>query len=245
MEAEINQDLSTWLEIFKKSDDRRNFPVLVEGVQLFVNKHALAAASPVFEKALFGNFKEAQENQLKLPEKKLSEILELFACLLTVAGHCRKEVCHTNFISLWKLGEEYFIEVKGPRKLFFDVIQSTFQDVILLCEAYLVRQLDFNIRSAVNLADLFKSGVVRHVFSVDRLDKYRKSMMYMIACASFRDWVEFLDELPREVLVEVFKIRDAYTNIRLYQCSSCRCDARFYDSKNSENWCLSCKKHVQ
>jgi len=112
----IEAEMDPWLEIFKKPDDRRDFPVLVEGVQLFVNKYALAGTSPVFEKALFGKFKEAEENQLKLPDKKLNEVLELFACSLTVAGHCRKEVRCANFNLLWKLAEEYFIEVNGLQK---------------------------------------------------------------------------------------------------------------------------------
>jgi len=39
MEAQqIDQELSEWLQIFQNATDRRDFPVLVEIVQLFVNK---------------------------------------------------------------------------------------------------------------------------------------------------------------------------------------------------------------
>jgi len=72
MDIGLGQDQSTWLERFKTPDDGRDLPVLVEGVQLFVNKHELAGVSPVFQKALFGKCMEAEENQLKLPEKKLN-----------------------------------------------------------------------------------------------------------------------------------------------------------------------------
>jgi len=112
MEAQqIDQELSEWLQIFLNATDRRDFPVLVEGVQLFVNKYQLAGCSPVFEKAIIGDCKEAHENQLKLPDKTLGEILELFACLLAPSGRCRKEVSHKNLVVLWKLAAEYFIDV--------------------------------------------------------------------------------------------------------------------------------------
>jgi len=243
MEVELDQDLSTWLEKFQNAGDRRDFPVLVEGVQLFVNKYALAAASPVFEKALFGDFKEAQENQLKLPDKKLNEVLKLFACLLTVEGHFRKQVNHTNFAVLWKLAEEYFIEVERNKAMICLLPMTIFQEVFLLCEAFVARQLDFKTRKT-NLADLFKSGVVRHVFSVDRLEKFQISLKYLLVAASSRDLAEFYDDLPKEVLVEVLTTRDLSKEgeIKMHCCISCRADAMFVDRKKGVRWCLKCKK---
>jgi len=111
MAADISQEASDLLEIFKTRDDRRSFPVVVEDVQLFVNKHALAGYSPFFETALFGDFREANGNDLKLPGKSCSEVVELFSCLFSWPGRFRKEVSLESCSFLWMLADEYNIEV--------------------------------------------------------------------------------------------------------------------------------------
>jgi len=107
------------------------------------------------------------------------------------------------------------------------------------------RQLDFVIKKPVNVADLFKNGLARHVFSMARLERFRISLKYLIVCAQCRDWIKFFDELPKEVLAELFEIRDSSMNgnVKYVRCNSCGLDANFYDRKKSAFWCLNCKKH--
>jgi len=108
MESNVSKE---WLEIFQTPDDRRDFPVRIEETVLYVNKHALAGFSPVFEKAIFGEFKEAKENELKLPGKSLTEVVELFSCMFAIPNHAKNEVSLKNVVTIWKLADEYLIEV--------------------------------------------------------------------------------------------------------------------------------------
>jgi len=112
MAAKLNDDLKSWFDIFKNPSERRQFRVMVEDETLFVNKFNFAGCSPVFEAAISGDFKEAQENLFKFPEKSLNQVLEMFACLFALTDCDRKAIDFTNFSTLWELANEYLIEVR-------------------------------------------------------------------------------------------------------------------------------------
>jgi len=105
---------ATWREIFQTQSDQRNFPVIVaDGHTLFVNKFTFAGCSPVFQTALFGNFKEANDGEFNFPTKSVGDIVELFACLFWIDECPQKEVELGNFSLLWDMADEYLIEVSG------------------------------------------------------------------------------------------------------------------------------------
>jgi len=111
MASNLNQYLAPCLEIFQVAGDRRNFSKVIEDQTLFVNKMVFGGCSPVFEAAICGDFKEAQENQFKFPYKALNQVFEMFACLFALTDRPRKPIYPSNFAMLWDLADEYMIEV--------------------------------------------------------------------------------------------------------------------------------------
>jgi len=106
------KDFYAWLEIFSRPSevDRRHFPIIVENHTLFVNKHALAGHSAIFEEMLFGDF-EPTEERLHLPGKSVGEMLEFFTVLTCVFDREKHPITVENFCPLWKMADEYDVVV--------------------------------------------------------------------------------------------------------------------------------------
>lgn len=99
-----------WLKIFRETDEKRNFAVVVENKMLYVSKSELAVFSPVFEIILFSpDFVESSKMQLTLPEKSYESINEFCACLFLTdqSPYTRKPVDYKNFALLTNLADEY------------------------------------------------------------------------------------------------------------------------------------------
>lgn len=90
------------------STEARNFCVNVEGSKLYVPRGALALYSPVFERMLYGDFKEANANSVDLKEKKLNDVLELFQVLFPLP--VRKPVDDNNVDTMLSFADEYDID---------------------------------------------------------------------------------------------------------------------------------------
>ncbi len=69
---------------FVEKSRLRNFPLVVQGEKLWISRETLAELSPVFEKMLFGEFKEGQEGteEVELPDKELKDVLEFLRVIL-------------------------------------------------------------------------------------------------------------------------------------------------------------------
>jgi len=102
---------STWLDIYQTRTDQRDYPVKVAGSTLIDNKYSFAGCSTVFQNPIFGDFKEAREEEFCFPTKTLDDVLEVFACLFGIAERPRKEVSIGNFSLLWDMGKEYMVDV--------------------------------------------------------------------------------------------------------------------------------------
>jgi len=108
----MDTELSDWLEFFKTSTIMRQYALNVEGQKLFVNRHDLAQCGHFFWAAIFGDFKEAGQDFMDLPGKKLVDIVEFLACFMEVLEdrHPRK-ISAGRFELLWKLADEFSSEV--------------------------------------------------------------------------------------------------------------------------------------
>lgn len=182
-----------WLGYFKKSEGRRNFPVIVESVKLFVNKYMLAGCSAFFENALFGESKETNQDHLDLPGKSLSEIVDLFLCVLSTPPHAgRLEITIDNFDTVYPLAEEYIIE-----ELFASCVEF----------------LDDNLIGKDKMSDekvlkwLEKRGFVT-IFAYDRFEKFRCIVVELLKQMNNQVYLAYIDIIPTESLVDIVTERE-------------------------------------
>lgn len=94
---------------FTLEDDLSSLTLIVESHRLHVHKEVLAAWSPVFKAMFTSDFKEKEQREIELPDKKVEEFVELLHCMYPPI----KSITETNVYQLLPLAEEYqIIEVK-------------------------------------------------------------------------------------------------------------------------------------
>ncbi|XP_053392563.1 BTB and MATH domain-containing protein 38-like [Mercenaria mercenaria] len=89
---------------FTKQSWKDDVTFLVEGKRLYASKSVLAIFSPVFELMFGSNFKEKEDNEVPLPEKKADDFLEFLHCLYPNSS---KTVSRDNVLKLLPLADEY------------------------------------------------------------------------------------------------------------------------------------------
>jgi len=106
-----DSELSDWLEFLKIRSDKRQYVLHVEDQKLFVNKRDLAECGHFFSAATLGDFKEAHQNYMDMPDKKLLDILEFLACFMPIEDRAPREITAERVEKLWKLADEFSSEV--------------------------------------------------------------------------------------------------------------------------------------
>lgn len=66
---------------FTVPDFLSSLTLIVEGHRLYVHKEVLAAWSPVFRSMFTRSFREKDQTEIELPEKKVDEFVELLHCM--------------------------------------------------------------------------------------------------------------------------------------------------------------------
>ena len=66
---------------FTLEDELSSLTLVVESQQLHVHKEVLAAWSPVFKSMFTRDFKEKEQKEIELPDKKVDEFVELLHCM--------------------------------------------------------------------------------------------------------------------------------------------------------------------
>ena len=66
---------------FTVEDELSSLTLVIDGQRLYVHKEVLAAWSPVFRSMFTRNFKEKDQREIELPDKKVDDFLELLHCM--------------------------------------------------------------------------------------------------------------------------------------------------------------------
>lgn len=66
---------------FTVEDEMSSITLVIEDQHLYVHKEVLAAWSPVFRSMFTRNFKEKEQREIELPDKKVDEFIELLHCM--------------------------------------------------------------------------------------------------------------------------------------------------------------------
>jgi len=66
---------------FTVEDEMSSVTLIIEDQCLYVHKEVLAAWSPVFRSMFTRNFKEKEQREIELPDKKVDEFIELLHCM--------------------------------------------------------------------------------------------------------------------------------------------------------------------
>ena len=82
--------------------------LVVEEEKFHIHRAVLALSSPVFEKMFSSEFQEKDKNEVTLPDKKASEVRELF--LMLYPSVAEKQITEDNCYFLVNLAHEYQIE---------------------------------------------------------------------------------------------------------------------------------------
>lgn len=76
---------------FTLEDELSSLTLIVESQHLHVHKEVLAAWSPVFKSMFTRDFKEKEQKEIELPDKKVDEFIELLHCMYPpikpITGH--------------------------------------------------------------------------------------------------------------------------------------------------------------
>ena len=80
--AHINfADMEMEFPDFTTPDEMSSVTLIIEGESLYVHREVLAAWSPVFRSMFTRDFKEKQQKEIELPEKKVDDFVELLHCM--------------------------------------------------------------------------------------------------------------------------------------------------------------------
>lgn len=123
-----------------------------------------------------------------------------------------------------------------------------FQELFQLCEKF----LESNVTDDVCYSDSSQWEIVSLVFSVDRLERFRKEYKTTLISQDFKIWREFYNLLPTEVFSDIMEQKDAgnfdgmlsYTkNVKF--CSECKRKFCWYCCRNCEDvvCCSLCFKN--
>ena len=121
-----------FLELWKLSD----VVLVVEDQKFHVHRSFLAVWSPVFEKMFTTEFKEKNNDEIPLPEKKGSQIKQLL-CMLYPSSE-EKQVTEENCYFLLELAHEYQIEsiVEKCQSFMVFMVKEKMEDDVLAVLIY-------------------------------------------------------------------------------------------------------------
>jgi BTB/POZ domain len=66
---------------FTIEDELSSLTLVIDDQRLFVHKEVLAAWSPVFRSMFTRDFKEKDQREIELPDKKVDDFIELLHCM--------------------------------------------------------------------------------------------------------------------------------------------------------------------
>lgn len=207
---------------FFSPNEERSFVLIVEGQKLFVSKETLAIYSPVFKKMFYGNFKESEENFVKLPEKKLPDVVELLECLLPYPS--KSEITHENVNLMLQFADEYDI-----------------CDLRNRCEKYLLHAADkFNSTNESEILTML------HLASKFRLNSLLKICIKQTASLPSNVFKEQRANFPVAVAAAVFEAKlhrfEALSH-ELSRKDPFFCSCRYCGATPSTR-CVRCKQGV-
>ncbi len=73
--------MDTEVPDFTTPDELSSVTLVLEGSKLYVHREILAAWSPVFKSMFVRDFKEKEQREIPLPEKKMDDFVELLHCM--------------------------------------------------------------------------------------------------------------------------------------------------------------------
>jgi hypothetical protein len=91
---------------FTEKTWRTDLCLVVEGTKLYVAKVILSLSSPVFDAMFQSDFKEKSSDELELPGKKLTDVLEFLRCIYP---NQRAQINRDNARAILPLLEEYLV----------------------------------------------------------------------------------------------------------------------------------------
>ncbi len=66
---------------FTSMDEMSSVTLIIEDHKLYVHREVLAAWSPVFKSMFIRDFKEKEQKEITLPDKKVDDFVELLHCM--------------------------------------------------------------------------------------------------------------------------------------------------------------------
>ncbi|XP_045208087.2 uncharacterized protein LOC123559973 [Mercenaria mercenaria] len=132
---------NTFLEKTWKDD----FTFIIESRKLYTVKAVLAYVSPVFDRMFQSDFKEKNQDEMELPNKKFDDVLEFLHC---VCPGKQTDICDQNVYRLLPLAEEYQVSYLKSR-----------------CEDFLIGR----INEETSPDDLYHMLQLASTYNMDRL----------------------------------------------------------------------------
>lgn len=209
--------------VFLSPSEERSFVLIIEGQNVYVSKETLAIYSPVFKKMFYGNFKEADENCVKLPDKKLTDVVELLQCLLPYPS--KSEIDENNVNLMLTFADEYDI-----------------YDLKNRCENFLLTIIEKFNSSASNETDILN---MLHLASNYQLKKLLKICIKRAASLRSSLFKERRRDFPINVIAAVFEAKLNRVELQSHELSDRRKDPFFcscrYCNATPSTRCIRCK----
>ena len=173
---------------FHKPWTYSNICFSVDEKRLYASKMILSMWSPVFE-AMFGDdFKEKNAKEIKLPEKKYNDVLEL----LKVLHPPNKDIDDDNVLAILPLAQEYQIEKVTER------CEEHLLNSASTIKNYLIAQ-QFNLKKLLdsNMSYLKRAPITRLKTQpgFDQLDKKLVIQLLTDKCEKFESNLDALREV--------------------------------------------------
>lgn len=111
--------------------------LVVEGHHLYVHKEVLAAWSPVFRSMFTRSFKEKDQSEIELPEKKVDDFVELLHCMYPPI----RSISDSNVLNLLPLVEEYQITAVKKKCEEFLLTKAGSMELLVTAQAYGLQQM--------------------------------------------------------------------------------------------------------
>jgi hypothetical protein len=122
---------------FTVPDEMSSVTLVLEGSKLYVHREILAAWSPVFKCMFVQDFKEKEQKEIELPDKKVDDFVELLHCMYPPI----RPVTDSTVYQLLPLTEEYqVIEVKRRCEEFL-MTKPGSMELLVTAQAYGLTEL--------------------------------------------------------------------------------------------------------
>lgn len=222
---------STIENTFLSPSEERNFALIVENAKLWVSREVLSMYSPVFKKMFYGNFHEATQNEIELPEKRKEELIEFLRCLFFCPT--RRKVDSSNIFAMLKLSDEYDVDdLKNRCKRFLE------QEVKKM-KAGNKDVLTYTIHFArYELTDLLKICIpYAATLPVDVINEHRLELPSATVAAIFEAKARRLQLETKKHSTQCIAVKCTCCYCNSNQAYSCRTCARKVCSKCADKQC--------